>query len=206
MIRTAQFLVVAMVLGSVALGSSVKSPSGARKFKVDPVHTSALFCVKHLNVANFYGRFNEVTGSFSFDEEKRTIDGLEIKIKTESLDTNAEGRDTHLKSSEFFNAAEHPYIIFTGLKIKPIGKSEYKVEGEINLRGVTKPLTVTMNHTGSGNAGPRFGYRAGFETIFTLKRSDFGMTALMNFLGDEVKVILSIEASREKEESRAGGW
>ena len=194
--------------GSALLASNPTSVVAGSKYTVDPIHSSAVFKITHLNVSNFYGRFNEVTGRFTFDEKSGALGDLEIRIKTESIDTNGEARDRHLKSAEFFDVANHPFFTFKATNIKKKGKNRYAVRGDLTLKGETKSIQVKTAHTGNADCGPRFKYRAGFETVFTIKRSDFGVSALPEFLGDDVEMTISVEAVREEKEKKKkeGGW
>lgn len=181
-----------LCLAGVCLGSLVLVQSAsAEDFKVDSGHSAVIFRVKHLGVSYCYGRFNEIGGSFSFDSGS-----LDIEIKTSSIDSNSENRDKHLKGPDFFNVKQFPVIKFTGKKFKKIGDDEFEVSGDLTLHGVTKPLTIQLERVGSGK-DPWGGYRSGFETTFTIKRTDFGMKFMTGGLGDEIRVIVSIEGIRE---------
>ena len=166
-------------------------------YKVDPVHTTAIFRIKHLGVTYFYGRFNETTGSFTLNTENPSEMFFDVQIKTESVDTNATGRNNHLKSPDFFNAKQFPTISFKSKSIESSGENTYTVSGDMTLHGVTKPIAVQMEFVGQGDKGPRFGYRAGFDATFTIKRSDFGMNFMQGMLGDEVTIMVGLEGARQ---------
>lgn len=163
----------------------------AEEYKIDPGHSSVIFRVKHLDVSYAYGRFNDIAGSFSFDSGS-----LDIELKTESIDTNSPDRDKHLKGPDFFNAKQFPITKFTSKKFKKTGDDTYQVIGSLTLHGVTKPLTLTVERVGSGK-DRRGRDLTGFEATFTIKRSDFGMTYAIPGIGDEVRMIVSIEGARE---------
>ena len=166
-------------------------------YKVDPVHTTAIFRIKHLGVTYFYGRFNETTGTFTLDTENPSDMSFDVQIKTQSVDTNATGRNNHLKSADFFNAKQFPTISFKSKSVQASGENMYTVSGDLTLHGVTKPITVRMEFVGQGDRGPRFGYRAGFDATFTIKRSDFGMNFMQGMLGDEVTIMVGLEGARQ---------
>lgn len=171
-------------------------PSASGTYKLDPVHSSNVFRIKHLNVANFYGRFNEMSGSFTLDEAAPEKSRFEVTIKTASVDTNNADRDKHVRSPELFDVEKYPEMTFRSKSVKPAGENALDVSGELTFRGVTKPLDVKIERTGSG-PGMRGEFRTGFETTFTIKRSDFGMTALLPGLGDEVRITVSVEGIRQ---------
>ena len=168
----------------------------ADTYVVDPIHSPLIFKIKHLGVSNFYGRFNEVTGTFTVDEKNPAASSVEINIKTESVDTNNPERNTHLKSPDFFNAKEFPVITFKSKKIKETAKDNYEVTGDLTLHGVTKPLAVKLTRIGTGK-DPWGGFRMGFESTFTIKRSDFDMKFMADLVGDEVQLMLSIEGVKK---------
>jgi polyisoprenoid-binding protein YceI len=173
-----------------------RSPAGAappQTLKVDAVHSSVIFRIKHLNVSWFYGRFTDVSGTVTLDEAKPAESSVEFDIKTESVDTHDAKRDKHLKSSDFFSATEFPSIHFKSKSVMK-DKDHYQVDGELTLHGVTKPLSVSVEPSGSGDTP--MGHRAGYETTFTVKRSDFGMGGMLDALGDEVRVTVSVECTK----------
>ncbi len=169
--------------------------SASGTYKVDPIHTSNVFRIRHLNVANFYGRFNEVEGRFVLADDVARC-SIEVTIPTASVDTNHPDRDKHLRAAELFDVENHPRMTFRSTSVKAAGPKGLEVAGDLTLRGVTRPITVMVERTGAG-PGLRGEFRAGLETTFTIKRSDFGMTALMPTLGDEVQFTIAVEGIRE---------
>ncbi len=165
-------------------------------YKVDAVHSTALFRIKHLGVSYFYGRFNKVSGSFTFDEVEAGNCAFDLTINTRSIDTNSNSRDKHLKSPDFFNVKQFPKITFKSKAVKSTGKNQYDVTGDLTLHGVTRPITVPVEHIGFG-PGMRGSYIRGFEATFTIQRSDFGMNFMLDKLSDEVKITVSLEGARK---------
>jgi polyisoprenoid-binding protein YceI len=195
-----KLLAVSVVALGVAMGSwkaeDRTAPDGpAATLTIDPVHSSALFRIKHLDTAWFYGRFNKVAGDIVLDEKGGSVN---VEIDAESIDTNNADRNKHLMSQDFLSVKEFPKL---GFKSKSISKKgeDWEVAGDFTLHGVTKPVTVLVKPTGSSN-DPKMGARSGFETEFTIKRSDYGMTYMLDNkgLGDDVKIVLSVEAVEKK--------
>jgi polyisoprenoid-binding protein YceI len=173
---------------------SVEAPSmAAGSFNVDPVHSSVVFRIKHMNTAYFYGQFTDLSGTIAFDEAKPDASSMDLTLKMDSVDTHAKGRDDHLKSATFFNAAEIPTATFKSTAWKSAGENAFDVTGDLTLHGVKKSITVKVEKTGSGK-GQKGEDLVGFETSFTVKRSDYGMTQMVGPIGDEVKLMISIEA------------
>ena len=149
----------------------------------------------HLGVTNFYGRFDELAGDVVFDKENPAKSSVNVTVQTESLDTHNPKRDQHLKSPDFFNSKQFPTITFKSNKVEASGDT-YKVSGDFTLHGVTKPITVEFKKLGEGK-GMQGEARAGGETKFAIKRSDYGMTFMPNGVGDEITILLSLEGVKQ---------
>ena len=181
-------------LGLLAILSS--SAYAAETYKLDPGHTSIVFRVKHLGIAYVYGRINGPTGTFVFDESSPSKSTIEVQAETENVDTAVEKRDTDLKSPDFFNAGEYPHVSFKSKSVKKLKEAVYEVSGDLTLLGKTRPITVQVNATGAGK-DPWGNFRMGFETSFSIKRSDFGMNFMMGGVSDEVNLTVSVEGIRQ---------
>ncbi len=164
-------------------------------YNVDPVHSSVIFRIKHMDVAYFYGRFNNLAGTVKWNDDDPAASELDMRIATASVDTANEGRNRHLRSDDFFSAEEHETIHFRTSSIEK-RREKFVAQGELTLRGVTKPVTVDLEKTGS-MTHPRSGKEViGLHAEFTIKRSDFGMDygVESGALGDEVKLMIGLEA------------
>lgn len=180
----------AAIVASVAPAASAVAPAAVLaegSYSVDSGHSSVIFKAKHNNVANFYGRFDEVSGSFALEESG----SFDLSIKADSVHSGNSKRDDHLKSPDFFSAKEFPMMTFKSKSVKAKGSDSFEVVGDLTFRGVTKPLTVTVKNTGTGEA--RGKKLAGMETTFTIKRSEFGSTYGIPGISDEVELIVSLE-------------
>ncbi|HTF89097.1 MAG TPA: YceI family protein [Planctomycetota bacterium] len=162
-------------------------------WEVDAVHSAVVFKVLHVGVSNFYGRFNKLTGTVVMNDEKPAESKVELTIPTDSVDTNNDDRNKHLMSPDFFNAKEFPEIKFVSKSAKKDGDKKWKVDGDLTLHGVTKPLSVVVDMVGT--ADTIMGKRAGFDVTFKVKRSDFGMKEALDTLGDEITVMAGIECA-----------
>jgi polyisoprenoid-binding protein YceI len=180
-------VLVGLMSGTVA--------TAADPFDVDPVHSTILFRVKHMNASYAYGRFDSVAGKFLLDEQDPSKSSFDLTIKSASIDTANAMRDTHLKGPDFFNALQFPTITFKSKSVSKVAAG-YAVSGDLTLKGVTKPAEVVLNVTGTGK-GMKGETITGVEGSLVLKRSDFGMTYMVGPLGDEVRVTASLEGSRK---------
>ncbi|MBI4616057.1 MAG: YceI family protein [Planctomycetes bacterium] len=169
----------------------------AHDWTVDASHSSVLFKVKHMNVSWFFGRFIDFEGKIHFDPTEPAKNSVELDVKTQSVRTWSRDRDDHLKGPDFFNVAEFPLMTFRSKAVEKAGEDRFRVTGDFTLHGVTKEIAVEVEKTGEGT-GLRGEPRIGFYTEFRIKRSDYGMTTYVaeGAVGDEVTVILSLEATR----------
>jgi polyisoprenoid-binding protein YceI len=180
------------VVASSLAAALLAVPAMAQNWQVDPVHSSIFFKVKHVGASWAYGLIHAPTGKVVFDPANPTASSLEITAKVANVDTGSENRDKHLKSNDFFAGGQHPNITFKSTSWKPAGENKFEVAGDLTLRGETKPITVTLELTGTGK--DRQGTDvAGFETTFTIKRSDFGVNGAQGGVGDEVTLSVSLE-------------
>ena len=194
-------LAIVAALGAVLLSSGTNSTepvSASGTYEVDGGHSSVVFSTKHLDVSRFYGRFNEVSGSIDFNEADVTQSRVSIEIPTASVDSNSEQRDGHLKSPDFFSAKEFPVITYESKSITDSADA-FEIQGELTLRGVTKPVTAKAVQVGSGDT--MFGdFRSGFEARFEIQPADFGFTFMKEkpkAVGPGVEVIVSLECIKQ---------
>jgi len=183
-----------LVFGLVAVFSV--SAYAAETYKLDPEHTSVVYRVKYSGVTFVYGRFNGPTGTFTYDESSPSKSSIAMQVDAKNIDTAVEKRDNHLKSPDFFNAGEHPTISFKSRSVKKIEDAIYEVTGDLTLLGKTRPVTVEVHATGAGK-DPWGNFRRGFETSFSIKRSDFGMDFMIGGVSDEVNLTVSVSGIRQ---------
>ncbi|MDA0802172.1 MAG: YceI family protein [Planctomycetota bacterium] len=158
----------------------------------DPVHSCALFRVRHMGAGYFWGRFNGVTGTVTQDGE--TSLAMDISISIESVDSGNDQLDAHLKSPDFFNGVEFPSMTFKSAASLYKGNGVFEVTGALTIKTVSKQITVSVESFGGSDFGR--GFKSGYETAFTIKRSEFGVDygVEKGVLGDEVRVVVAIEA------------
>ena len=192
--KTRRIIILAFLLmtGAVSGGTAL----AADTYSVDSVHSFIVFRIKHLGVGYAHGRINGPTGSFQFDPASPQSAMFEIQADAAGVDTNNDKRDKHIRSSDFFDVAKYPKISFKSTSVNKLQDGVYEITGNLIFRGVSKPITLKANHTGSAK-DPWGKYRTGFETRFTIKRSDFGMEFMMGGLGDDVNLTVSIEGVRD---------
>lgn len=193
-------LPAALLLAGVSLlpaGSGGSAPAAGpdASWKVDPAHTTVGFRVKHMNASWFHGRFNQCSGTIVWDPQAPAASSIEFEIAAASVDTNNQDRDDHLRNADFLNAKVHPKLAFRSTEVAAAGKDKLKVKGTLSLHGVERAIELDVDYTGAGTAP--WGELIGFETEFTVKRGDFGITAYPGALGEEVRVHVAIEAIKQ---------
>jgi len=174
---------------SVVVQEPVAAPATG-SYQVDPVHSNALFRILHNRVANFYGRFNQIEGSFDWDGEDLAKAKVVIDVAVSSVDTHDAKRDEHLRSPDFFNERRYPKLHFESSKVEGTADA-LKVTGTLSLHGIEKEITIPAMFTGYSET--QFGTRAGFEAVFSLDRNDFGIETYPDNLGKMVQITISLE-------------
>lgn len=183
---------------STAPGTTTEIPGYiAGTWNIDPVHSEVGFSVRHLVISKVRGRFATFSGQI-ITAEKPGDSSVTAEIDLSSIDTNDAGRDTHLRSADFFDVEKHPTMTYRSTGITADGDS-WVVNGELTLHGVTKNVPLELELGGFG-PDPFGGTRAGFSATTTINRSDFGVSfnaALETggaMISDKVTINLEIEA------------
>ncbi|MEM8952381.1 MAG: YceI family protein [Pseudomonadota bacterium] len=188
-----------MLAGAIAI-SPTSAKAEAADFVLDPTHTSITFFVSHIGYADTAGMFLESEGTFSYDEEAKELKSAAITVKTDSVFTNHDKRDEHLRNADFLNTSEFPEMTFVATKAEKISDTEGKVTGDLTLLGVTNPITldVTFNKAGNYPFGDGH-YALGFDATGSFNRSDFGMSYGVDggIVGDEIKLVIGAEGIRQ---------
>jgi polyisoprenoid-binding protein YceI len=182
---------------SLAVASLLTVAVSARadEFTVDPAHSAAVFRVSHLGLSWSYGRFKDISGSFAVDAQNPSATQFSLAAQVGSIDTDNAKRNEHLKSPDFFDAAQYPTVSFKSTSVRPVDGG-YEVAGDLTLHGVTKPITIMLKG-GRTAEFPRGVQRTGYVTEFTIKRSEFGMDKMVGAVGDKITVEFSFEGTKQ---------
>ncbi len=168
------------------------------KWAIDPTHSEIGFKVKHLVISTVNGKFTEFDGSLVQTEEDFENAEIEFSTKIDSISTGVVDRDAHLKSDDFFNAAKYPEMTFVGTSFKKTGEDTYELIGDLNIRDVTKPITLDVTHGGTV-VDPYGQTKAGFEISGNINRKEFNLSwsALTEtgtvVVGEQVKLALNVQ-------------
>lgn len=170
----------------------------APTWAIDPSHTEVKFKVKHLVISTVTGTFKLFDGAVNTQTENFDGASVRFSIDVNSLDTNSADRDNHLRSADFFDVANYPSISFENGVLRQISGSDYKLTGDLAIRGVTQPVELDVEYNGTvkdpwGNA------KAGFEINGKVNRKDFNLTwnviteAGGMLVGEDVKLEISAQ-------------
>ncbi|MBI4003072.1 MAG: polyisoprenoid-binding protein [Nitrospira defluvii] len=199
--RTGRAVAMVCLGASVLLGAAFGYAETAR-YDVDLDHSIVEFKVAHMVISKTTGHFKDYTGFIEMDPDAGTVKAIEAAIKTASVTTNQEKRDTHLRNPDFFDVEKYPTMIYKMKSYKKSGDG-YTAVGDLTLHGVTKEMTLTGNLNGV-TKDPWGNTRAGFTAEGKVNRKDFGMVwnkALDSgglVVGDEVLIKLDIECIKAK--------
>jgi len=170
---------------------------------IDTAHSDIGFKIKHLVISTVSGKFTSFEGKLEGDPEDLTKAIISFSADIDSINTNNEQRDGHLKSADFFDAANHPKLTFSSKTIEHKDGSDYKVTGDLTIRGTTKPIILSVEFGGIQNN--LYGQTvAGFEITGKINRQDYGLTwsavteAGGVVVSDEVKLVIDAELVKQQ--------
>lgn len=166
----------------------------AQQYTIDPAHTAVAFQISHLGLSWTHGRFDEVSGGFSIDPSDDRSEFI-LVVNAASIDTGNQKRDDHLRSPDFFNVKQFPAIRFESSRVVGV-EGGYDVTGELTMHGQRRPVSLRLQG-GRTAEFPQGVMRTGFTTRLKLKRSDFGMTNMLEAVGDEVFIDISFEGTKK---------
>ncbi len=179
----------------LTLTSATSAFAQSANYKLDETHTAVIFSISHIKMSYTYGRFNQVSGNLKFDSENVGASVFQFSMDADSVDSNNEKRDEHLKGADFFNVKQFPKIEFSSTSVEKT-EDGINVTGNLTMHGETKEIVIPFKILGQGES-PFGDYRIGLFTQFTVKRSDFGMSNMLQAIGDDVAISFSFEGVRE---------
>lgn len=188
---------IASLILAPALLAAGLAHAEPREFKIDDEHFSIGFLIGHIGYKQQLGMFLEGGGNFVWDESANELHSGEVVIKANSVFTNHDRRDNHVRSDDFLNARRHPDIRFEAKAWEPADDNSGTLRGDLSLLGQTHPvdLEVTINRRAEYPFGHEQ-YTVGMSARTTIQRSQWGMSYALedNLVSDEVQLILEFEA------------
>ena len=189
-VRPARLAVAAAaVFAVVAAGAR---PASALTMNLDPVHSMSVFRIGHANASEPFGIFHGVEGTVEADKADSAPTAVTVTAHLAKLDMGNDAWEKHIRSADFFNAAQFPDITFKSTSVKATNADTFEVTGQLSLHGVTKTKTITLHRIGVGK-GMQGETRVGFGTEFTVSRKEFGITKYAGAVGDEVTLLINLE-------------
>lgn len=197
---TRKHLISTLLASLLILAGAAPALAKPRTFVIDPQHFSIGFLTEHIGYNDILGMFLEAEGQFVYDEDKRELSSGKVIVRSNSVFTNHEARDEHLREDDFLDADRYPEVVFEVTGFTADTENTGEVSGDLTLLGQTRPITldVTLNKIGQYPFGHEE-YVLGASARTALKRSEWGMTYGVEdgLVGDEVELILEFEAIRQ---------
>lgn len=170
------------------------APGATGTFRIDPVHSVGVYRITHLGASAQYGVVKEPTGTFDVADDGSLK--LDVAFEIAKLDSGNAKRDEHLRGPDFFNAKQFPKMTFKSTESKKEG-DDIHVKGDLTIKGTTKTIDVVFHKVGEGKNPMSGGVLVGYETEFTINRLDYGVSYMPGGVGNDVKIIVSLEGGKQ---------
>jgi polyisoprenoid-binding protein YceI len=200
-------IIAALLTAALCTGASAQSiskdpthaPNGT--YRLDTMHSQVLFSIAHLGLTDYYGRFDKITGTLSFDGNDPEKSTTNIAIDTTSVDTPSNRLNDTLKGADVFSSVQFPTANFKTTSIARTGPDTGRITGDLTIKGVTKSVVLDAVFAGGGHDPLNGAYAVGFHATGTIRRSDFGMTGMVwaPFVGDDVHLVIEALFQQVKE-------
>jgi len=196
MFRIARLIALALLFVPPGLAA-------ASTWKIDPAHSAAHFAVKHLVVSTVRGDMGPVSGTVVLDEADPTKSTVTASVDATAINTRDAKRDEHLRGPDFLDTAKHPTVTFTSSKIEKVADGQYKVSGDLTLRGVTKPVVLTVEGSLTPVRDPFGNTKLGGSATTRIDRQDFGIAwskaldAGGLVVGNTVDITIDLELTKQ---------
>lgn len=186
-------LVAAFALAATALPAS----SAPEQYAIDEAHTFVTFEVSHIGFAWMPGRFNDVSGSFTYDPEERSNSSAEFAVKTNSLDTNHAKRDKHVRGEDFFNVSKWPEATFKSTAYEPTGENTAIMRGDLTIKGNTKTVEFQVQEM-AAREDPWENFRRSFSATSEIDMRDFNIDEYgLPEVSQPVELRIAVEGTRQ---------
>lgn len=186
------------------MSDQTTATTGVATYTIDPAHSEVGFVVRHMGFSKVRGRFERFSGRIRMTPDQLVTLEAEIEIDAQSINTNEQKRDEHLRTNDFLDAQNFETIRFKSTGVKEANAQTFKLEGDLTIRDVTKRVVLEASYLGEG-ADPWGGRRVGFEASTTINRKEFGVnwnTVLETggfLVGDDVELQIDVQAVLDEE-------
>jgi polyisoprenoid-binding protein YceI len=185
-------------LSSLLLLSLTAAPALADKYDVDAAHSTLSFSIGHMGLTDIDGRFGDFQGVINWDPQDPNDTSVSFTAQAKSIDTGVAQRDDHLRTADFFE--KYPTLTFKSTKVSHLGEDRYRVDGELTIHGVTRPVTTTARIVGPKDVSGT--EKIGFRTTFVINRLDYkvgeGKFSADTMIGHNVFIEVKGEAAKAK--------
>ena len=172
-------------------GAADVSRVTAGTYPVDTAHTQVTWQVNHMGISMLQGQFGASAGSLTVDPKRPAATKVDVTFQVDQLSTTAAPFANHLKSKDFFDVANNPTARFVSTRVTPAGASRAKVDGNLTIKGVTKPVTLDVTFVGAGNNPMNKKLNIGFRATGAINRSDFGLGMAVPVVSDRVELTIN---------------
>jgi polyisoprenoid-binding protein YceI len=177
------------------------SPAEAAKWQLDPDHCNFYFDVKHI-YSTIRGKFTEFSGDVEFDPARPEKSKFNFDVRVQSINSLIAKRDTHLRSSDFFDESKYPVMTFRSSSVTPAANNVYKVDGTLTIKNVSKKVSLDFRYHGQKNHPGMNKVVAGLDTAFTIDRLQYhvgeGKFYTMGLVDKDVAILISLELLRDR--------
>ncbi len=170
---------------------------------IDASHSHVQFSVRHMMISKVRGRFTNFEATVDGNEETPALSIVNVQIEAASIDTRDEKRDGHLRSADFLNAEQYPYLTFQSKRVELIGQSNARLIGDLTIRNVTHEVVLDVEYAGQAKS-PWGTVSAGFSASTKISRKDWGLNwnvaleAGGMLVGDEISIDIEIELVKQE--------
>ena len=174
-------------------------------WQIDSAHSEIQFSVRHMMISTVRGRFTSFTGTIEADEQNPTAALIDVQIDASSIVTGDDKRDAHLRSPDFFDVEQFPYLTFKSARVEKLGEDSGRLYGDLTIRDVTKPVTLEIEYAGQATS-PWGTTSAGFSAQTKISRKEWGLNwnvALETggwLVSDEIKISIELELVKQVEQ------
>jgi polyisoprenoid-binding protein YceI len=185
-----------LLAASLSIAATAPALAAPETFVIDGTHTFSRFAYSHFGYSRQESRFNQNSGKIVIDRAAKT-GSVEVTIDTKSVDTGYPVFNGHIQGEDFFDTEKYPTATFKSTKLKFEGDKLAAVDGNLTLKGVTKPVTLTVSSFQCMSHPMLKKDACGANATTTVKRSDFNMGKFAPYVGDEVTITIAVEAIKE---------
>lgn len=188
------FRKTSLALMLVAGSLSMSAMAATKAYQIDPTHTSVVVSWNHFGFSNPTASFSDVSGTINFDEKNPAKSNVEVSIPVKTVDTRVPALTTEFMEAPYFEVAKFPTATFKSTKIVAKGGKKYDVEGQLTIKGITKPVVLHATLNKAGEHPMAKVPAVGFDASTVIKRTDFDLGQYVPYVSDEVTLEITTEA------------